>query len=553
MKIKNLLSFSLLLFALSLSTVNAQQVEREMVVLEEGTGTWCGYCPDAANAIHQLLEEGADLAPIAYHNGDSYANAAASSRINYYNITGFPTSVFDGVEKVVGGGSVYSAYNAKYNLRKGILSSYTIATTGVCAGFSHYEIETTLTKVAESDASNIKLHVALVENHIEESWMGQDELNHVERLMIPNQYGTDIDFTDNDTQVINFNFDLEEGWDYENCELVIFLQDNSTKEVLQGKKIALTTIPGDSELDASLANINNVPLTNCTGKISPGVTIQNFGQTTLTSLTVNYTVNGASYSYDWTGSLATMETEDVILPEVEFETTETNTVDVELLSPNGGEDEFAGNNTGSTTFTEAEVTTASMTLVVRTDGSPEELTWELNNSNGDVLYSGGPYDEPNTYVELQVPLPLTPEDCYSFIAYDSGNDGFSNGVGVYQLKDSEGNIVATNNGNFGSKEETQFYATSGTDINTISSISSVNVYPNPANEQATLNINITEPSNVSVTVFDAFGRTISDNNHGLLSSGKHSIVLNTKDYNKGLFFIKININNTSLTQRLIVE
>ena len=553
MKIKNLLSFSLLLFALSLSTVNAQQVEREMVVLEEGTGTWCGYCPDAANAIHQLLEEGADLAPIAYHNGDSYANAAASSRINYYNITGFPTSVFDGVEKVVGGGSVYSAYNAKYNLRKGILSSYTIATTGVCAGFSHYEIETTLTKVAESDASNIKLHVALVENHIEESWMGQDELNHVERLMIPNQYGTDIDFTDNDTQVINFNFDLEEGWDYENCELVIFLQDNSTKEVLQGKKIALTTIPGDSELDAYLANINNVPLTNCTGKISPGVTIQNFGQTTLTSLTVNYTVNGASYSYDWTGSLATMETEDVILPEVEFETAETNTVDVELLSPNGGEDEFAGNNTGSTTFTEAEVTTASMTLVVRTDGSPEELTWELNNSNGDVLYSGGPYDEPNTYVELQVPLPLTPEDCYSFIAYDSGNDGFSNGVGVYQLKDSEGNIVATNNGNFGSKEETQFYATSGTDINTISSISSVNVYPNPANEQATLNINITEPSNVSVTVFDAFGRTISDNNHGLLSSGKHSIVLNTKDYNKGLFFIKININNTSLTQRLIVE
>ena len=553
MKIKNLLSFSLLLFALSLSTVNAQQVEREMVVLEEGTGTWCGYCPDAANAIHQLLEEGADLAPIAYHSGDAYGNPAASSRISYYNITGFPTSVFDGVEKVVGGGSVYSAYNAKYNLRKGILSSYTIATTGVCAGFSHYEIETTLTKVAESDASNIKLHVALVENHIEESWMGQDELNHVERLMIPNQYGTDIDFTDNDTQVINFNFDLEEGWDYENCELVIFLQDNSTKEVLQGKKIALTTIPGDSELDASLANINNVPLTNCTGKISPGVTIQNFGQTTLTSLTVNYTVNGASYSYDWTGSLATMETEDVILPEVEFETTETNTVDVELLSPNGGEDEFVGNNTGSTTFTEAEVTTASMTLVVRTDGSPEELTWELNNSNGDVLYSGGPYDEPNTYVELQVPLPLTPEDCYSFIAYDSGNDGFSNGVGVYQLKDSEGNIVATNNGNFGSKEETQFYATSGTDINTISSISSVNVYPNPANEQATLNINITEPSNVSVTVFDAFGRTISDNNHGLLSSGKHSIVLNTKDYNKGLFFIKININNTSLTQRLIVE
>ncbi|MEA3503858.1 MAG: Omp28-related outer membrane protein [Bacteroidota bacterium] len=554
MKIKNLLTFSLLIFALSLTTVNAQQVEREMVILEEGTGTWCGYCPDAADAIHQLLENGADLAPIAYHSGsgDEYDNTAGASRISYYNITGFPTSIFDGVEKVVGGGSLYGTYNTKYNLRKNIPCSYSITTTGTSAGFVHYEIETTLTKVADSDASNIKMHAVLTESHIPESWMGETELSHVERLMIPNQYGTDVDFTDNETITVNFGFDLEENWNYENCEIIIFLQDNSTKEILQGKKIALNTFEG-LNIDASIADIKNVPVTNCTGSMTPVVTIQNYGQEELTSLVIDYSVNNVSSTYSWTGSLALLESEDVTLEEVEFETGEENTVAIEISAPNGVDDEFPTNNTASTTFTDADITTATMVLIVRTDGNPEELSWELTNSDGDVMYSGGPYEDANTFVEMQVELPLDPENCYSFIMYDSGDDGFSNGVGVYQLKDSQENIIAENNSDFGGREETQFFTHSGTGIDNIASTTTINIFPNPAKEEATLNINLAESANVAVTVFDVYGRKISEYNQGELSTGNHAIMLNTGNYNSGLFFIKININGNELLQRLIVE
>ena len=66
-----------------------QQVDREKVIVEIGTGTWCPYCPGAAMGADELVENGHDVAIIEYHNGDSYANAYSNSRNNYYNITGF--------------------------------------------------------------------------------------------------------------------------------------------------------------------------------------------------------------------------------------------------------------------------------------------------------------------------------------------------------------------------------------------------------------------------------------------------------------------------------
>ncbi|HOH47413.1 MAG TPA: hypothetical protein PLX59_06185, partial [Candidatus Cloacimonadota bacterium] len=49
-------------------------VPRELVVVEVGTGTWCGYCPGAAMGCHDLLENGHAVAVVKNHNGDSYAN-----------------------------------------------------------------------------------------------------------------------------------------------------------------------------------------------------------------------------------------------------------------------------------------------------------------------------------------------------------------------------------------------------------------------------------------------------------------------------------------------
>ena len=63
-----------LLFPLFITIVmvNAQQVDRDKVVVEIATGTWCQYCPGAAMGAEDLLANGKEVAIVEYHGGDEY-------------------------------------------------------------------------------------------------------------------------------------------------------------------------------------------------------------------------------------------------------------------------------------------------------------------------------------------------------------------------------------------------------------------------------------------------------------------------------------------------
>ena len=55
----------------------------------------------------------------------------------------------------------------------------------------------------------------------------------------------------------------------------------------------------------------------CFSTFSPIVTIRNTGLETMTSVDIQYSIDGASpLTYFWTGSLETYETEDVTLPSI---------------------------------------------------------------------------------------------------------------------------------------------------------------------------------------------------------------------------------------------
>jgi len=77
--------------------------ERQLVVIEEFSGTWCAFCPGAALAVEDLYDEGYDVAAITYHRSDAYETDIVESRMDLYSILGFPTSIFDGTTKSEGG------------------------------------------------------------------------------------------------------------------------------------------------------------------------------------------------------------------------------------------------------------------------------------------------------------------------------------------------------------------------------------------------------------------------------------------------------------------
>lgn len=75
----------------SITTVDPEKQVERTVVMEEFTGTWCGWCPRGQVAIDLLSEEyGKKFIPIAVHSGDNMQAADFNDVLAYFAGTGFP-------------------------------------------------------------------------------------------------------------------------------------------------------------------------------------------------------------------------------------------------------------------------------------------------------------------------------------------------------------------------------------------------------------------------------------------------------------------------------
>ena len=223
---------------------------REMVLLEIGTGTWCQYCPGAAMGADDLIENGHNVAVIEYHNGDAYTTTQTDYRNDtYYGITGYPTANIDGTFTHVGGSStvtMYETYLPSVLARSGKVSLFGMDINVVMNGETSVDADVMIDNIYPYPGDNVTLHVVLTESHIEENWQGQTELNFVCREMLPNELGTAMDFSSQSTYEGTFNFNIA-NYVKDNCEVVVFLQDDDTKEVLQAAKFDLEDIVGIGE------------------------------------------------------------------------------------------------------------------------------------------------------------------------------------------------------------------------------------------------------------------------------------------------------------------
>ncbi|MFC2102113.1 Omp28-related outer membrane protein [Bacteroidota bacterium] len=239
---KIILSFALLL---SVLVVMSQSVQRSYVVLEIGTGTWCTYCPGAANGAHDLLASGANVAVVENHNGDPFANTPSNARNSYYGITGYPTAFFDGTGSLVGGaacpnGNNFSSYQSLYNTAYAVQSPLTVNISGTNTG-NNYNVTVSIQKLATITATDLKLHLVLTESNIATApWPGSggcmNDVNHVTRLMAPDENGTSISFASGDFQVVNLSFTKDPSWVDAECEVVAFVQSNGAKTIYNAMK-----------------------------------------------------------------------------------------------------------------------------------------------------------------------------------------------------------------------------------------------------------------------------------------------------------------------------
>ncbi len=286
---------SLLIFLALLGLLAAlSAVPRNYVVVEVGTGTWCQYCPGAAMGCHDLLNNGHAVAVIKNHNGDSYANTYSNARNTFYAITGYPTAFFDGLNPSVGGSStasMYSNYLPKVNARLAVPAHYTLSAIGAANGANYTAIVTVAKPEADTN-TNVKLHAVLTESGIPQVWFNQTTVENVTRLMIPNQNGTAIDLATGGQTTVNLDFTVNAAWQIANCEMVFFLQNMTSKEILQAVKYDLASLVGAYPVSHETISFPDVSV-NGTHVIP--ITIANF---TATAATGTITINNPAFTCD---------------------------------------------------------------------------------------------------------------------------------------------------------------------------------------------------------------------------------------------------------------
>jgi len=81
---------------------------------------------------------------------------------------------------------------------------------------------------------------------------------------------------------------------------------------------------------------------------------------------------------------------------------------------------------------------------------------------------------------------------------------------------------------------------------------SLSVSPNPFNQQTTISFELAEAGEINLAVYDVLGREIEALGTGHWASGKYSIVWKAENQASGIYFIRLQIPETSQTQKVVL-
>lgn len=205
--------------------------------------------------------------------------------------------------------------------------------------------------------------------------------------------------------------------------------------------------------DLGVMAINGLPQFTCEESIEMEAVVSNFGTETITSATILLSVNGTVQEFPWTGELVAGGSVVFPLSLTGFLDGD-NTIIVSTSAPNGETDENMAND--GRTETLAFVANGELvSLNLLTDNFPGETSWNLMDQEGNVLFSGGPYNQGATLITETWCLPL--DGCFVFEILDSFGDGIG-GNGNYSITNADGAVLASGNGNFGFSETKEFCA-----------------------------------------------------------------------------------------------
>lgn len=271
--------------ALGLSATTFAQPEK-FVVVEEKTGTWCGWCPYGTVAMDNLENDEPNFIGIAIHNGDPMANSYYDTQSN--SLPGFGGYPYAAVDRVIGDHAYYAPDG--FDDRIGETPAASIDVAGYIVG-DQLEIRI-VANFTDKTTGDWRLAAVVTEDHVTggsgyaqanyfaegvaepggiplvgagHDWQYEPhpvaaanmEYNHVARLVADDAYeGVDASLPATMEAGVNYWYsyyvDIDPSWDLSNISVVAMLVDPSGEINNAGKGRA-------SENEVGTVGIEEVP------------------------------------------------------------------------------------------------------------------------------------------------------------------------------------------------------------------------------------------------------------------------------------------------------
>jgi hypothetical protein len=256
------------------------QASPKKVVIEEGTGTWCQWCPRGAVAMDQMFQTHPnDFIGIAVHNGDPMTVAAYDGGANF---GGFPGC---NVDRALLDQSVSSSlFENYYQQRIGLAVPAALSMT--ITGTTNKTIVANATFRTVFASANYRLGVIIIEDNVTGTAAGYNQSNaysggangvmggyeslpnpvpaanmvydHVGRALLGGYSGqansVPTTITDGLAATYTFNYAIPSTSNSANMSAVAILIDNATGEIVNAEKTSLSAA-NVNELETIALNV----------------------------------------------------------------------------------------------------------------------------------------------------------------------------------------------------------------------------------------------------------------------------------------------------------
>ncbi len=478
-----------------------------------------------------------------------------NSRRGIYGVNSIPWAVIDGNRFSANVNNVQSLINIVQNAYDNDPSSFDLQ---LQYELNDSEDQLTLTAMitATEEVSNLnsRLYLPVIEKFIHLSSPqpnGEQDFHNVLKALVPSSGGTQLpsEWELNDYMLFQYTWDVYGFYNIDEVGLIGFIQNTgSSKEVNQAAYGSAAAISPNHANDAAILEINT-PQVLCNNSVSPIITIRNQGSDIMTSATIHYSINEEEYQvYEWTGSLGFLESAIIDLPEISYSATGSYSINISVIDPNNSTDEYIKNNTMTSLIYQSAYLPQDCKVAILTDDHPEETTWDIKDSNGDIIASGGPYSFSSIFIE---DFTWPSNDCFTFSIYDAGGNGMDGGF--YKIVNSSTQVIWVGDNDFESVATAEFAYDEVMSISQMPIGKEVNIYPNPISESAQIEFTLLEQSTVSVGLFDILGKKIISVYKGIMPSGSQNLQINTDQLENGVYFVNIEVNGSVISKKVSVN